>query len=335
MSNTYQGKGDPNKIAGIKDGVPSGEKLYLDTANDKLYLYSLSSSAWLPACRIDEPTKSEVTLVKVDNPAIVEEDTVNLFGKKIAGRMMPAFIGTSGLASILQPFIGRNKITWATAVGNSRTLNVMGITLAATGVTTTAIVGTTNILLAQKRLEYAVTTASAAAVAGWREATAKYFIGGNFGGFTYVCRFGPSRGVAANATKRLFNGFTSSTSAPTDVNPSSITNCVGVGADSTDVNWQIMHRQGTNLATKIDTGIAKATSDNTEVYELIMFCAPSSTKVSIEFIRLSDNLSFTYETDTNIPTPTTMLAPRGCVSVGGTLSVVGISIINLYIGTDY
>ena len=270
-------------------------------------------------------------------PVVSDTDRVNLFGRKIGGRMLPAFMSPSGLDSAIQPLIARNKIAWANPLGNSATVSLMGIALSATGTATVANVTVTNVHTVQRRLEYVVSVVSTSAVAGWRDSTPKYFLGSGsgFGGFTFVNRFGPSRGVAADATRRFFVGFTSSTGAPTDVDPSTIANCLGVGADSADTNWQFMHRTGTGAVVKVDTGISKLVADATEAYEVAMFTAPNSGIVSMEFTRMSDNTIATYTAVSSIPVNTTLLAPRGNASVGGTSSAIGISLISLYIETDY
>lgn len=281
-----------------------------------------------------------VDFPNVPSPTTPPADNVGVIGRKIAGRMLPAFIGPSGLDSALQPLLARNKVAWANPTGNGTTISVIGMTVTATGTATAASVATTNIHQVIRRLEYAVTTASTTAVAGWRSGQgAQYHIGSPssiYGGFFFVCRFGRSRGVAANATLRGFTGFSSLTTAPTDVNPSTTeTNAIGVGADSTDTNYQIIYRNGTAAATKVDTGIAKAVADNTEMYELAMFTSPTSTDIYVQFTRLSDNTVFNHTISTNKPADTTLLAPRGWYSVGGTSSVIGYALASVYIETDY
>lgn len=273
--------------------------------------------------------------LSASDPAAPGAGVVRIFGRNISGRMMPAFKGPSGLDTAVQSFLARNKVAWAQSVGNTTTLSLMGIALSAIGTATVANVALTNIHTAMRRLEYAVTTASTTAVAGWRDATAKYNIGDQYGGFHYICRFGPSRGVAADATRRFFNGLTSVISAPTDVNPSTVANCVGVGADTADTNYHFMHRTGTGTVVKVDTGIPKSSADTTEMYELAMFTPPGGTTVQFRFERLSTGDFFEYTATADLPAKTTLLAPRGCASVGGTSSVVGISLVSLYIETDY
>jgi len=276
------------------------------------------------------------------SPALPEAGTVRLFARSVGGRMLPAYIGPSGLDSALQPLIASNKIAWANPNGNSTGIGLMGIAITATGTATAANVATTNIHTAMRRLEYAVTTAAATAVAGFRSGVNQYHIGdanAPFGGFFTVCRFGPSRGQAANATRRGFVGMTSNTSPPTDVDPSATAawaNLIGVGHDAADANWQIMHRTGTGTTTKIDTGIPKAYNDTTEMFEVAIFTAPTETpSVTVQLRRLSDDLTFTHTITSNLPAATTLLGFQAYNSVGGTSSVIGISLGSLYLETDY
>jgi hypothetical protein len=282
----------------------------------------------------------QIDLPYEDNPTAPPVDTVGIFGRRIAGRMLPAFIGPSGLDSALQPWIARNKIAWFNPPGNANTVNQLGMVAAATGTATAANVATTTIHTAMRRLEYAVTTAATSAVAGVRSAALQYHIGATttpYGGFNLIARFGPSRGVASNATRRFWAGLTSITAAPTDVNPSGwATNGIGVGADAADTNWQIMHRNGTSAMTKIDTGIPKAYSDNTEMFELAIFTAPTGTaSVGIRLTRLSDGEFFSATLTTNLPAVTQLLTWQIWNSVGGTSSVVGLAIASIYIETDF
>jgi len=276
------------------------------------------------------------------SPPASDAGTVRLFARSEGERLFPAYVDPRGRFSSLQPLIARRRVAWANPVGNSTTLHVMGVTLTATGTATAASVATTNIHTVMRRLEYAVTTASTTAVAGYRSGANVFHIGGSgapHGGFFLVLRFGPSRGQAANATRRGFVGLTSNTAAPTDADPSAGTtwaNMVGVGHDAADTNWQIMHRNATGAVTKVDTGITKSYNDFTEMFELVVFAAPAETPfVSIQFTRLSDGTTFARNVTTNLPAPTTLLGFQAYNSVGGTNSVIGIALASLYIETNY
>lgn len=154
------------------------------------------------------------------------------------------------------------------------------------------------------------------------------------GGFTLIIRWGPATGVATT-TNRCFVGMGSSIAAPTDVEPSTITNIVGCGWDAADANIQIMHR-GTGAVTKINTGIPVPTTDRTESYEITLFSPPGATqRVGYEFRNLVTNAVARGSITTNLPAANVLLAPRGWMSVGGTNSVIGIAMMSAYIESDF
>lgn len=270
-------------------------------------------------------------------PATPAASTMAIFGRKVANRMLPAFIGPSGLDSILQPSIARNKIGFVNANGNATTLGVLGLAMTATGTATAANVATTNIHTWSKRLDYLVTVAATTAVAGFRSTAAQYGTGNGagLGGFFFVCRWAPSTGVATTTT-RCFVGLQNSTSAPTDVNPSGILNTIGAGWDNGDTNIQIMHNDGSGAATKVDLGASfpRPSVDRSQMFELAMFCAPNTTTIYYEFTNIGTGAVATGNYTTKIPSTTTLLTPSGWMSVGGTSSVIGIALCSLYIETD-
>lgn len=253
----------------------------------------------------DHIIDGQVNYPVVASPTTPPAGNFALFGRNISGRILPAIMGPSGLDTSLQPLLARNKVAWASPIGDSTTFTSVGVSLTATGTPTIATTAATNIHTAIRRVEYAVTTAATTAVAGWRSAANQFWISGagsQLGGFFFLCRFGRSRGVAANATLRGFTGFTSQTVAAGDADPSTaLSNIIGVGCDASDTNWQIMHRAGTSLATKVNTGFAKGVADNTEMYELAMFSPPGGTTVTVLFTRLSDGATFTTTLSTNLP----------------------------------
>lgn len=298
----------------------------------------IQSSDW----NADHAVTGTLPLPLVASPDAPPAGQVALFGRSVSGRMMPAFIGPSGLDSTLQPSVARNKIARANPVGNGTVVSLDGIALTAAGTATAANVATTNIHTAMRRLEYAVTTAATTAVAGFRSAALQYHIGDSgtpYGGFHVVCRFGPSRGVAANATRRFFVGLTSNSAAPTDVDPTAGTawpNIIGVAADAADTNLHIVHRSGTGAVTRIDTGMTKSYADNSEMFELGLFTAPTGTPaVHYQLIRLSDGQTVTGTITSNLPAATQLLTFSAWTSVGGTSAVIGMALASLYIETDY
>lgn len=234
---------------------------------------------------------------------------------------------------------GGSRATWNPA-GNGTVIVANGAAaLTATGTATAANVATTNRHTRQKRLDYLVTTAAATAVAGFRYAAAQWTIGAataGDGGFRMIFRWAPATGVTT-ATNRCFVGMADTTAAPTDVEPSTITNIVGVGWDAADANIQIMHR-GTGAITKVDLGASfpVPTTDRTQSYEIALFSPPGTTQqVGWTFTDNVTGATTSGVITTNMPTNTTLLAPRGWMSAGGTSSVIGIALMSGYIESDY
>ena len=282
----------------------------------------------------------QLRLPLISTPAAPAADGLKLFGRKVGGRMMPAFMGPSGLDSSIQPTFARNKMGIFLPAGNGGADTQLGIVISATGTATTENVATTNLFNYMRRRSWRVTTASTTAVAGIRGGALQWTLGGTaatLGGFQLVWRWGPATGVAT-ATHRAFTGMRNTTAAPTDVNPSAQTNLFGMGYDSADTNIQFMHNDGSGTATKIDLGASfpKPNADLTSVYEIAMFSPPGTTQaLHYEVTNLVSGAVATGTITTDIPTTSTLLTPYAWMSVGGTSSVIGHATMGLYIESDY
>jgi hypothetical protein len=263
---------------------------------------------------------------------------VKLFGRDMGGRIMPAIIGPSGVSSSLQPFLATNRVAMFMPNGVTTTVTQFGMGYATTGTVTASTFATSGLYRYMRGVEYLVTVAATNAVAGLR-GSAQFTVGGpsaGLGGFHQVWRWGPATGVAT-ATTRAFCGVGAS-GAPTDVQPSSLTNIIGMGWDAADTNIQIMHNDGSGTATKIDLGASfpVPTVDRTSVYEAVLFAVPGTTQsvgYRVTDLVSGDEASGTITTD--LPTTTTTVTPHLYMSAGGTSSVIGVKIFSHYIETDY
>ena len=124
---------------------------------------------------------------------------------------------------------------------------------------------------------------------------------------------------------------------PTDANPSTLDNAIGVGYDSADTNWHMMFNGATGTATKVDTGLPRPTADRTKLYELMLFSPPGSNTIHYSITDLSTFAEFagTFTDTAKMPVATLLLGFRIQASVGGTSSVVGVKLNKLYIETDF
>ena len=74
--------------------------------------------------------------------------------------------------------------------------------------------------------------------------------------------------------------------------------------------------------------------DRTSVYDVEIYCAPNSASVFYEVTNLITAASASGSVSTDLPAASALLAPHGWMSVGGTSSVIGLALMNLYIETD-
>lgn len=265
-------------------------------------------------------------------PSVPADGSVKLFAKNQAERIMPAFMGPSGLDSLMMPHLAKNGwASWKPTFTGTSISAIGSAALTATGTVTSAPYAATSLHTRGQRVDYLVTTASTTAVAGYRGAALNYR---GAEGFHMIFRICPATGTTLT-TDRCFVGMASSTSAPTDVEPSTLTNIVGVGYGAADTNWQFYFNSSSGAATAIDTGIAAPTTDRQGIYTIQVFSPPGSAWFAAA---ITDEATGTYvssgQVSTNIPSTTVGLAPRGYHSVGGTSSVVGMTLFSGWVDMD-
>jgi hypothetical protein len=219
------------------------------------------------------------------DPSPPASNKLAVYSKTVAGRMMLRQMGPSGLTTILQPFLGRNKIGYWAPPGNATTVPVVfGYTApTAIGTATASNVATTNMFTRMRRLTYLSAT-SASAYAGQRVAANQVSL--NYG-FYKIVRFGISDPVIASPTN-MFVGVSNTNSAPSGgTEPSALTQCIGVGHTSTDTNLKIFY--GGNAAqTPIDLGSDFPINvTGTDAYELALFAPAATNTVYYEVTRLN------------------------------------------------
>lgn len=296
----------------------------------------VSVTAWNNDHAID--MEGVVIPLHTSTPTTPAADSVKIFCKELANRALPAFMGPSGIDATLQPHVGRQGIMLVKPQNNATALTQLGVTLTAVGTATAASVATTNLHTQMTRVDYLVTPAATTAIAGYRTGVVNSFYRGaaaGQGGFHMIARVAPATG-GTNATRRFFCGMTgtSGATAPTDVNPSTLLNIAGVGYDAADTNWQLMFNDGTGTALKVNTGIVRPSTDRPNPVEISVFSAPNGSVIYAEIIDLATGTHFMSSEGTDIPSNTTLLSPRAYHSVGGTSSVVGLTLFSLYVETD-
>jgi Protein of unknown function (DUF2793) len=199
------------------------------------------------------------------------QGSFNLAGRAVA----TLHSGNEGWRSV-QRELSRSAISLWQPAGNSTGVpGILGLnTLSILGTATTRSVATTNRVNRQRRLGY-VSATTVGALSGHYASVVQYTIGdgsGN-GGFQYVCRFVVSD-AAAVAGARMVVGLRNATAAPTNVEPNTLTNMVGVAKLSTSNNLHIVYG-GSTAQAAIDLGANfPANNLSTDLYELVLYSPP-------------------------------------------------------------
>ena len=284
----------------------------------------------------ESSTLATLTLPDTPNPTVPSDSYGTIFIKKIAGRVMAAQIGPSGLDTTLQANLGGNKVAlWMPPGGSTTVPGVFGMAaLTATGTVTARTVATTNLLSRMTRLGH-VSAATAGALAGAREAVAKFTTGAGpgLGGFFARYRFGVSD-AATVAGARMFVGLDALTAAPTNIDPSTKVNCIGVGQIATSNNLHIILGNAT-AKTPIDLGVSFPANTNADAYELNLF-APPAGGCYWQVRRLNTTFEATgFLPSTEIPVATQLLCHQLWRCNNATALAVGLDVCGIYIETDH
>lgn len=233
---------------------------------------------------------------------------------------VPAYAAESGGGSTFGP--GAASYVELRPVPNSGTWNVLGASSpTGTGNGSAPAIDTTNRATRLFRVRYTSPTATTTSICGVRMTDARFFLGSaTTKGFDF--RGGWMMAVNTSvSTHRVFYGLRND-AAPTDVNPSTLTNMLGFGYDSADTNVQFFHNDASGTATKVDTGLAKPSTDGSAAFFVRIF-APGGPTVNFEITNIISGATFSGTATTDLPAATQDLRMNHYASVGGTSSTIG------------
>jgi len=285
----------------------------------------------------DHIIDSQINLPKIASPSTPAANTAGVYIAGNADKMVPAFIDPTGTKLELQRFLGSTKFALWSPPGNSTTNPTpIGAMNAPTliGTATSRSVGTTNIATRLARLGI-VSSAAAGNFAALREGSNRYVTGNGvgLGGFFYSVRFTMSN-AAGVAGERCFIGLSNSTAAPTNVEPNTLTNVIGLVKLSSSNNWLFYSAAG-SAGTATNLGVNfPANTLSTDAYEFSMYAKPNGT-LGYKLVRL--NTAFFVENTVsavNLPTNTTLLGHQIWKTNNATALAVGIDIASIYVESD-
>lgn len=256
--------------------------------------------------------------------------------------MVLSTVSPTGKISLMQRAMAGSQIgLWAPPAGSTTAPGVLGFP-AATVVGTSAARGlaTTNAMTRQRRLGY-VSAATAGSLSSFRFAVNMCTAGNStgLGGFTFSIEFGISDAATVSGA-RMFVGLRGTTAAPTNVEPSTITSCVGIGHGSANTTLQIYYG-GTAAQTPIDLGANfPANTRSTDMYRLTLYSpATYSGDPNIHYLVERIGTAFTATGTLTggaaiVPASTVFLTPNLYRTNNATALAVGIDIGTVYLEPD-
>ena len=279
------------------------------------------------------------TLPALADPTAPSAGNLKTYAKTIAGGYTaPAFLNATNAAVVLQPAFANKRIGNLFPINNASP-TIVGLN-SFTGTVSAQQTATTSMFTRANRFITA-SSATAGTFANYYNGTASYTLGSAttpaYGGFYFVIRFGIADTVAS---PRSFFGLSSAITGPTNVEPSTLTNSIGVGQGAANTNVFVYYG-GSAAQTPIDLGASFPTgTSNTDLYELTLFAPPTSANtVYYQVIRLNTGNvtsgTLTGTAGTALPLNTTYLAIRNWRTNNATASAVTIAIGGIYIETDY
>jgi hypothetical protein len=206
-------------------------------------------------------------------------------------------------------------------------ISSLGVALTVTGTAAARTPASTGWLDSQNRVGI-ITAAGAGSVAGINDTALMHFLGNasNRGGFLFIQRFGLPTVVA---DERYFFGFRASVAAPTDVDPSTLTDVIGIGVDGTDANLQVMHNDAAGAATKVNLGASFPPRTAGVAYELVLECLRNATVVNYSVRRLDVvGTPARGVLSSNLPLNTAFLGRYGFISNNATASAIAFDLMS-------
>lgn len=226
------------------------------------------------------PSSGQVFTNATTEPSAPSSGSGKYYARTVAGRASAKFIDDFGIDSELQPYWGQKKVRGMLIGGDSNT--TPGLTYlaqaaySAVGTATSRTPSGTGLIGRAARVGW-VSASTAGSFASIRSSSTLITIGdgAGLGGFKRVIRFACTDAATVSGA-RQFVGLRNSIAAPTNVEPNTLTNVIGIGNGASDTNMQIFYG-GSAAQTPIDLGVNfPANSLSTHLYELVLFAPPTS-----------------------------------------------------------
>lgn len=267
--------------------------------------------------------------------------TTKMYARSYAGRVLPEFMGESGMDCFIQPALFNNAVFMVAPGTGSGTFNATtsqtvfgGSVSSIAGTVANQTLAATNMQTAMKRVQYL--TAATANTGGGIRSTDPLVLRGsvaNTGGFFAFFRFSQATNVLG---KQAFIGLYGATTTMTASGPGDMFNMIGIGygaSDAVATGWRLFMNDGSGTATAVN--LTGAPRDTTTVLDLTLWAPSNGSSITARVYNQStqsvvlDNVTYT----TDLPVNTTPLYAH--VQVRTTAATAhSIDLARIYIESD-
>ncbi len=316
----------------------------LDTdASAQGSILTRGASLWAAWLDVFSTTSGDIGMVASATPTTPTGTNLTVADTTVAGRQFLTTNQATGLPSLMNQEFAHRYIQSAMPSTNQTLNTIIGMSaLTATGTATArGALASTSLYTSIPRVGY-VSASSAGSVGGARYNILTLWRGNaaGLGGFHAVFRFAVSDAVIVT-TGRLFVGLENNLSAPTDIEPSTMTNVFGVCAGSADTQLHMCESGAvaqSEIAINGGSGFPVNGVTNSDVYELILNAAPNDSKISWRIRDLTtgvDSGDQVQSTAANLFGNGLFMTMQYWRSNSTTAAAVGIDNIGYYAETDY
>lgn len=283
-------------------------------------------------------------MAAISTPSAPAAGNVLMYGKTVCGRTVPHVMPDVGGEYALQGALWKKQVGLLTAYYGGVTVNALGMT-GFTAIGTATARSYTNTTLASRSTRYGqVSSAIAGALCGVYWAV-KWLLAGDGAtagrGFYQNIRFSVSDAVAVSGA-RMFVGLTSANTAPANVEPNTLTNCIGVAQLSMDSTQLYLVYGGTTAQVAVPLGTNFPVQETPgsiyggTLYDVQFYSDPAkSGQITVQVDRVGTSYSFTQTisaagSSAVLPAAGMQIGPVAWRTNNATALAVGIDINRFY-----
>ena len=274
------------------------------------------------------------------DPAAADPNSIRIYSKSMAGRILPKWMPPSGIDTTFQPALfGNNIVFWTPNTGTVGTGVTFGSFFTSAGTVThpTPSAGITNQIRRTRWANVVTTTNQELGTKAVGTGLLQFWRGNaaGLGGFFFACRF--IIGLWPANTCRLFVGLASATGSMVASNTLA-GDLVGLWHDTTD-GANVLSLATMNNVSSAKTAITGATLAAGQGFDFYLWGAPNGSLIGYRLVSLNTATEIVNTTfnGATIPRNTIFMGPHVTMSNGTaniTANTVAIDLARLYIESD-